>query len=244
MTSGKGERTGDSEVYGMLQRALVLSFLTLVAVSRSAHADAIFALQWRDTGTQQLTILPGDTAAGGRRTLDLVLTIDVPWCGFGATVALPDGSPLTFTGAEGWGGVSVPGVGWTSFDRPARLEVDDPFWHLEAYQEAFNLVTVMVPPFGPPFAPPGSYIVGSVQLDTSAAEGASTIESLFVRTLDGLLVDDGTGSQVYSDDATFLHATLGAAQLVVVPEPAPAGLTGLGLALFSLHRSRVSRRHG
>lgn len=224
----------------MLRRTFTLSLLTLATVSNGARADAILALQWRDTGTQELTILPGDTAAGGERTLDIVLTIDTRWVGYAATVALPNGSPLHFNGAEGWAGVPIQGVTWTSFDRPVLLDVDDPLWNgdLDAYQQAYNLVTFMVPPFGPPWVPPGDYVVGSVLLDTSAAAGVATIESLFVPRLDGLIIDDGTGTAVYSDDATFLNATLGTAQLFVVPEPSSLSLAALGLLTVAAARRR------
>lgn len=230
----------------MLRRTLTISLLSLAAVSNDARADAIFALLWRDTGTQELTILPGDAAAGRQRTLDIVLTIDVRWVGFAATVGLPNGSPLHFDGAEGWGGVPVQGATWTSFDRPVLLDVDDPLWNgdLDAYQQAFNFATFMNPPFGPPWAPPGSYVVGSVLLDTSGAGGAATIESFFVPRLDGLIIDDGTGTAVYSDDATFLHATLGTAYLFVVPEPSSLSLAALGLLAIAAARARRRSSRG
>ena len=55
-------------------------------------------------------------------------------------------------------------------------------------------------------------------------------------------IDDGTGFAVYSDDASFLNATLGTAQLLVVPEPAPAGMLALGLVAFALCGRRSQSR--
>src|SRR5262245_11554194 len=112
----------------MPRRALAPFVLALATLSSSARADAIFALQWRDTGTQALTILPGDPAGGGQRILDIVITLDTQWAGAAVTVALPDGSPLAFYSAEPWDPPILPGVTWTSFGRPARIDVDDPFY--------------------------------------------------------------------------------------------------------------------
>src|SRR5215470_6451983 len=53
--------------------------------------------------------------------------------------------------------------------------------------------------------------------------------------------DDGTGYPVYADDATFLNATLGTAQLFVVPEPATGAMLGLGLLLLGSGAGRGSR---
>jgi hypothetical protein len=54
----------------MRRGTAILLFLALVGLAASAGADATFALQWRDTGTQTLTILPETPrgAASGRST--------------------------------------------------------------------------------------------------------------------------------------------------------------------------------
>jgi hypothetical protein len=75
-------------------------------------------------------------------------------------------------------------------------------------------------------------------LDTSTAAGFSTVDTFFVPGLDGLGIDDGTGTLVYSDDATFLNATLGTATLLVVPEPATGVLLAAGLLGLVLTRRR------
>ena len=229
-----------------MRRALPLSLLILATLANSARAAAIFALQWRDTGTSSLTILPGDDAAGGQRTLDVVMTLDTQWVGVGMTVVLPRGTPLGFDGAEAWDAPVVPGISWTSFGAPRRLPVHDPLYHLEAYQEAYWFVELPVlgeGPVGPPWVPAGTYRLGSVLVDTSAAHGTARIEAIFTPGLDGLIIDDGTGEWALSDDVTFLDASLGTAQLTVVPEPSSLGLVALGLLTIAAagRRWRVTR---
>jgi hypothetical protein len=228
-------------VVAVLRGSATLLFLALVTLSSDAAADATFALHWRDTGTQTLTILPGDPEGGGQRALDILMTLDVQWIGFGVTVAIPDGSSLGFAGARRWQAVAVPGADWGYVGTPTLLDVDEPLFNLGPYREAYEFVTLMTPPAGPPWAQPGTYVVGSVLLDTSAALDGETIETFFVPGLDGLAIDDGTGSVVYSDDATFLNATLGTAQLFVIPEPAAGALVAVGLLLLGLARRRASR---
>lgn len=225
----------------MRRIATLAAFLACVALAGSARADVIFSLQWRDTGTQSLSILPGDTAAGGQRTLDLFLSIDVQSIGFGVTVALPDGSGVSFLGADLWDGVAVPGANWF-FYGPAVLDVDEPALQLEPYQEAYDFASFLAPPNAPPWLPPGDYWVGSVLLDTSSLAGGANIETFFVPALDGLGIDDGAGNLVYSDDATFLNATLGTAQLFVVPEPATGALVAARVACLALRARRRGTR--
>jgi hypothetical protein len=235
------------EVHAMTRGTAILLFLALVSLASGAAADATFALQWRDTGTQALTILPGDPAAGGQRTLDLVMTLDVQWVGFGVTVALPEGNSLGFTGAERWDAVEVPGADWSYVGSPIFMNESQLQWTIDQglgpYQEAYEFVTLMDPPNAPPWALPGTYLVGSVFLDTSAVLSGETIETFFTPGFDGLGIDDGTGLLVFSDDATFLDATLGtetlgAAQLLVIPEPATGALVVAGLLLLGLARRR------
>lgn len=214
--------------------------LSLAAIAGTARADATFELRWRDTGTQDLTILPGDAAAGGERALDIVMSIDVQWIFFGVTVALPDASPLAFKGAAAWDALALPGVTWTTFGAPTLLDVDEPLYQLGPYKEAYEFIGAIEPDNAPPWAPPGTYVVGSVLLDTSAASGFSFIDTFFVPGLDGLGIDDGTGTTpIYSDDATFLNATLGTATLFVVPEPGTAALLAAGLLGLMLARRRA-----
>lgn len=224
----------------MLRRAAnaLTAILVFASLASSARADAVFELRWHDSGTTELTILPGDAAAGGQRELDILMTIDVQWVFFGVTVALPDGSPLAFQSAAAWDALAIPGANWSTFGRPALLDVDEPLFELGPYQEAYDFVGAINPPNAPPWAPPGSYVVGSVLLDTSAATGFSSVDTFFVPGLDGLGIEDSTGTLVYSEDATFLNATLGTATLLVVPEPATAALLAAGLAGLLLARCR------
>ena len=232
------------EVHAMFRGTATLSFLAIVTLASGAGADATFALQWRDTGTQALTILPGDAAAGGQRTLDILMTLDVQWAAFGVTVALPEGSSLSFAGGDHWDAVSVPGATWAYPGPPLVLDQDQldnlNGSGLGPYQEAYEFATLMYPPAGPPWAPPGAYVVGWAYLDTSAVLNGETIETFFWPTIDGLAIDDGTGTLVFSDDATFLNATLGTAQLFVVPEPATGALVAAGLLLLGLAGRRRS----
>jgi len=229
-------------VHAMLRGTVTLLFFALVTLASSAGADATFALQWRDTGTQTLTILPGDAAAGGQRTLDILMTIDVQWTGLGVSVGLPDGSSLSFAGAGRWNVVEVPGASWIYFDSPTALNegfleriASDGFGH---YQEAYHFDAFLAPPCAPPWAQPGTHLVGWMVLDTSAVLGGATVEAFFWPAIDVLGIDDGTGALVASSDATFLNATLGTAQLLVVPEPATGALVAAGLLLLGLTRRR------
>jgi hypothetical protein len=135
------------EVHGMLRSIAILSFLSLVTLASGAGADATFALQWRDTGTQELTILPGDAAAGGQRTLD------IEWAGFGVSVGLPQGSSLSFAGGDHWDAASLLGGTWDYPGPPMTLSES----HLEVaasygfgpYQEALEWASLMTPPVEP-----------------------------------------------------------------------------------------------
>jgi hypothetical protein len=215
--------------------------LAAVGLAGGARADVTFELRWRDTGTRSLDILPGDAAVGGQRTLDILMSLDVQWVLFAVTVALPDGSGVSFLDAELWEG--VPGASWVLLG-PELLDVDDPLWRgdLDPYQEAYEFASFLAPPAGPPWVPPGEYEVGSVVIETSRLLGGASIETFFVPRLDGLGVDDGAGNLIYSDDAQFLGATLGTAQLFVIPEPATGGLTGAGLLLLAWLRRRRQER--
>ena len=229
----------------MRARAAAFLFLTLLIFATGARADVTFALQWRDTGTQSLTILPGDAAAGGERTLDIVMTIDVQWTAFGVSVALPEGSSLSFVGGDHWDAVTVPGVTWDYLGPPVVLDQDHldlaASYGLGPFQEGYDFATVMRPPSAPPWGPPGTYVIGWADLDTSAVLSGETIETFFMPLFDGLAIDDGTGeSSIFSDDATFLNATLGTAQLFVVPEPATGALLAAGLLLLGLIPRRRS----
>jgi len=231
------------EVQAMRRAVSTLLFLALFTPATGARANVTFELQWRDTGTQSLTILPGDAAGGGERTLDILMTLDVEWAGFGVTVALPEGSGLSFTGGDHWDAVEVPGSTWSYLGPPLVLDEDQLEYlngfGLGPYQEAYEYATLMTPPAGPPWASPGEYLVGWAYLDTSAVLDPETIETFFWPTIDGLVLNDGNGNLVYSDDATFLNATLGTAQLLVVPEPATGSLVAAGVLLLGLaHRRR------
>ena len=231
------------EVHAMLRGTATLFFLAVVTLATGAGADVTFALQWRDTGTQALTILPGDAAAGGQRTLDILMTLDVQWMGFGVSVGLPEGSSLSFAGGDHWDAVEVPGATWWYPGPPLVLDQGQ-LDHLNGsglgpYQEAYEYATFMLNPNAPPWAPPGTYVVGWAYLDTSAVLNGETIETFFWPGIDGLGIDDGTGTLVFSEDATFLNATLATAQLFVVPEPATGFLVAAGLLLMGLaHRRR------
>jgi hypothetical protein len=134
----------------------IVLVLALAGSAGSARADALFELRWHDSGSSDLTILPGDAAAGGQRQLDILMTIDVQWVFFGVVAALPDGSPLAFQSAAAWSALAIPGATWTTFDRPALLDVDEPLFELGPYQEVYDFAGAIVPPNAPPWAPPGT----------------------------------------------------------------------------------------
>jgi hypothetical protein len=211
--------------------------IALLGLAGQARADATFSLQWRDSGTQSLSVLPGDAASGGQRQLDLFIEIDVLWAGFGATVAIPEGAGVSIDGIGLWDSSTVFGGSFFCCDPPLDIDVAD--WSaLDGFAEARNFTSLMGIPFGPPWAAPGTYHVGTLDVNTSALNGSVTIETFFLPGLDGLIVDDGTGSAIYSDDATFLNASLGTAVLFLTPEPATGGLVASGLLLLALVRRR------
>ena len=215
--------------------------IALLALAGSAAADATFSLRWRDTGSRSLAILPGDAAGGGQRQLDLYLEIDVLWAGHGVTVAVPEAGGVSVDGIQLWDSSEVFGDSFFCCDPSLTLDLAS--WpQLDGFSEAYSFISLMSIPHGPPWAAPGEYLVGTLDVNTSSATGAVEIESMFLAGLDGLLVDDGTGTEVFSDDATFLNATLGTAQLFIVPEPATAVLLAGGLVALGITRRRSTRR--
>jgi hypothetical protein len=84
---------------------------------------------------------------------------------------------------------------------------------------------VIIPPNNPPVLPTGTYNIGTVVWDTSSASGLSMIETFVVMGIDGSGSIIG-GNIVDTSGTEGLQSGF----INIVPEPATAGLLGLGLA--------------
>jgi hypothetical protein len=82
------------------------------------------------------------------------------------------------------------------------------------------------PPNGPPSLPPGTYDIGTIVWDTTAASGPGAL-------MTAILAGDGTFGVVNGNVVDLTGSeVLATGALAIVPEPGTAALLGLGLAVL------------
>ena len=221
----------------MAPDALAITLLGAVAMSQRAAAGVTYDFVFRSTDvngnpipggavlgggkTFSFTSLTAANAAGASVVMDVLLRTTDPLFAASVSVLWDDSTGLATASAIEWQG---QGVLFNMMGLPV-----DTFAPLGGLACSGNTCSsfdgVIIPPNGPPSLPSGTYNIGTIVWDTSTAIGSLTVMTQVVSGLDGTgaviggVKADVTGTEV---------VTMGV--MILGPEPATAGLLGLGLA--------------
>ncbi|MDJ0852444.1 MAG: PEP-CTERM sorting domain-containing protein [Myxococcota bacterium] len=216
--------------------SLIVATSICFAAAERAAAGISYDLVWRSTGTDLLSF-PDVTAArlAEEVILDVLLLHTEGLLAHGVSVGFDTNlgqQGLVLTSAREWAGVFLSPRG--AYQPLQRGVVCDA-------TSCSSFDGVVSPPVGgPPSLAPGTYHIGTIVWDTTAIEeGALTFRTFLEPGIDGSAAARPPASGNIVD--TTGTERLSFAALVVIPEPASAGLLGLGLAgvLLLARRSRT-----
>jgi hypothetical protein len=215
----------------------MITLVGAIGFSQRAEAGVTYELSFRPGGGgvangDQYTFASSAAANAGTAVVDLIMTNSLPLIANSISVGFDSGLGLSVASANQWAGV-------VTFSMAFPVVQYSPFFSLTigaSSLSSFN--SVQVPPNAPPSLPAGTYNIGTIVWDTSAAgEGIHAIGFFIKAGVDatgevfpGGNIQDTSGSEVFVNG--FIN---------IVPEPGTAGLVGLGLTglLLAARRRRA-----
>ncbi|MDJ0850676.1 MAG: PEP-CTERM sorting domain-containing protein [Myxococcota bacterium] len=221
-------------------------FWSLVGASFDAQAGVSYELIFRSTGTNQVEFASVEEARSATVVSDLLLTSTDALRFHSISVGWDDSKGLDLVRAAQWVGVNLqrrplvyhlpvnpaPCKDFSGSPRPP----DPGFPYCSSFSGAKT--TRAVPP---PALSPGTYNIGTIVWDTTAVgPGQSPVFPFVLSVNDETVVvrppDGGPRDTIYITGTETLLPSF----ITVIPEPATAGLLGLGLWGLLLVRRRAS----
>ncbi len=215
-----------------------LLVLGILGGSAEARAGVSYELVFRSTGTNQVAFASVAEARAASVVSDLILTSTDALFLHSISVGWDDSRGLDLAQAARWPGVILQLRPFIVVHSPLGpdpcpdLNLDPGFPYCSGFNGARSN------PQPPPSLPPGTYNIGTIVWDTTAIGPGQS--SVFPFVLDGIdvtaVVRPPDGSDILDITGT---ETLFPSLITVVPEPATAGLLGLGLCGLLLARRRA-----